>query len=76
MAEYYAELQETQYTAEIDAAVNIVDGRFQEVTVTPSGDAQIIEPDSGYTAFTRVLVNPIPQNWGLITWDGVGIRVS
>lgn len=76
MAEYFADLQENQYTAEISATVQMIDGRFEELTVTPSGEAQTIEPDSGYAAFSRVHVNPIPQNWGLITWNGATLTVS
>lgn len=85
MAEYFADLQENQYTADIQSdhydvdvgeTIQIVDGRFQDLTVTPTNELQIIEPDVGYTAFSRAIINPIPQNYGLITWNGSTLTVS
>ena len=44
-------------------------------TVTPSPEAQVLE--TGGLVLTRNLtVNPIPSNYGLITWDGSTITVS
>jgi hypothetical protein len=85
VTEYFAEIEETQYTAEIESdeyaaditeAVQIIDGRYQDIEVTATQEVQQIEPDAGYTGFSRVVVNPIPQNYGLITWNGAVLTVS
>lgn len=44
-------------------------------TVTPSRSTQILET-SGKTIDGNITVNPIPSNYGLITWDGSVITVS
>ena len=43
--------------------------------VTPSREQQIL-PTAGKTVTENIVVNPIPQNYGLITWDGGVLRVS
>lgn len=42
---------------------------------TPSPETQTIEIDQ-LTASQNITINPIPQNYGLISWNGLGIRVS
>ena len=42
---------------------------------TPSADTQTI-PTAGLLMNENIVVNPIPQNYGLISWNGLGIRVS
>ena len=49
---------------------------LQEKTVTPTQSTQIIEPDSGKDGLSKVTVNPIPSNYGLITWNGSSLTVS
>lgn len=44
-------------------------------TVTPSSTEQILETDSFYMA-GNITINPVPSNYGLITWDGSTITVS
>lgn len=51
-------------------------GVLTEVTVTPTGSVQIINPEAPNTGFSKVKVNPIPNNYGLITYNGVSLRVS
>ena len=46
-----------------------------EYTVTPSQEQQILETD-GLLMDGNVIVNPIPSNYGLITWDGSTLMVS
>ena len=46
-----------------------------EYAVTPSAEQQILET-AGKVLKENVVVEPIPQNYGLITWSGLGIRVS
>jgi len=43
--------------------------------VTPSAEIQTL-PTSGKLLTLDVVVNPIPSNYGLITWDGSTITVS
>lgn len=46
-----------------------------EYAVTPSADAQILETD-GKRMTGNITVNPIPRNYGLITWNGSFLTVS
>lgn len=48
----------------------------QGKTVVPSMEEQIIVPDAGYNALSKVIVEKIPQNYGLITYNGSWITVS
>lgn len=44
-------------------------------TFTPSAETQTIETRET-TVFENITINPIPSNYGLITWDGSTITVS
>ncbi len=44
-------------------------------TVTPSGETQTLAT-TGKTMLGDVTVNPIPSNYGLITWNGSVLTVS
>jgi hypothetical protein len=44
-------------------------------TITPSSTEQILETDRK-VVLGNIIVNPIPQNYGLITWNGSTITVS
>lgn len=44
-------------------------------TVTPSEERQTLET-AGCVLREDVIIEPIPSNYGLITWNGLGIRVS
>lgn len=46
-----------------------------EYAVTPGAEAQVLET-RGLRMTGNVIVNPIPQNYGLITWDGSTLTVS
>lgn len=46
-----------------------------ETTVTPSAETQTLET-SGLTLTRDITINPIPSNYGLITWDGNILTVS
>ena len=46
-----------------------------EYTYTPNGDTQTV-PISGKIARSDIVINPIPSNYGLITYNGVYITVS
>lgn len=42
---------------------------------TPTQDTQVLETADKSMAH-NVVINPIPSNYGLITWDGSKLRVS
>lgn len=44
-------------------------------SVTPSASAQIL-PTNGYRLTADITVDPIPSNYGLITWNGSTLTVS
>lgn len=62
--------------AEIETAITIVGGRFQDKAVIPSDEIQVISADPGYSALSSVTIDPIPSNYGRITWDGSVLTVS
>lgn len=43
--------------------------------VTPSGETQVLETNN-LRMTGNVTINPIPSNYGLITWNGAFITVS
>lgn len=49
---------------------------LQDVSVTPTQTTQTIQADEGYTGLGTVTVNPIPNNYGLITYDGSKLTIS
>lgn len=44
-------------------------------TIVPDEHAQIVQI-AGKTAVTNIRIEPIPQNWGKITWNGATLTVS
>lgn len=46
-----------------------------QMTVTPSQSTQTLST-SGYVMPGNVTVNPIPSDWGHITWNGSVLTVS
>lgn len=46
-----------------------------EYTVTPSGDRQTLDT-ANRTLNQVVVIEPIPSNYGLITWNGSTLMVS
>lgn len=46
-----------------------------EHTITPSNMAQVL-PVKGYSMRENIIVEPIPQNYGLITYNGFELTVS
>lgn len=49
---------------------------LQEKVVVPGAEEQIITADVGFCGLSSVKVGAIPQNYGLITYDGSSIIVS
>ena len=46
-----------------------------ETTVTPNLETQVLET-ANKVVFQNITVNPIPNNYGLITWNGAILTVS
>lgn len=44
-------------------------------TITPSSEPQVLDTDT-LILDDNITINPIPSNYGLITWDGTKITVS
>lgn len=44
-------------------------------TVTPSSVAQVL-PTEETVVLENIIINPIPSNYGLITWNGATLTVS
>lgn len=62
--------------AQMDAAVRSISPTLQSKTATPTESSQTIAADSGYDGLSQVTVNPIPTNYGLITYNGSSLMVS
>lgn len=55
--------------------VPVVDYYTGDYNITPTAQQQTI-PIIGKTARQNITVGPIPQNYGLITWNGSTLTVS
>lgn len=51
-------------------------GRLQEKEVTPGEEDMVITPDDGFTGISAITVRAVPNNYGLITWNGSFLTVS
>lgn len=51
-------------------------GSYQEKTVTPSSEQQIVTPDANFAAFSRVIVEAVPSEYGKVTYTGDEISVT
>ncbi len=67
--------EEESFTTSMDTVVEVMRG-LQDRTVTPTRGTQVITAEAGFNALRSVTVNPIPSNYGLITWDGSVLTVS
>ena len=43
--------------------------------VTPTEDTQVLQTN-GKAVLANIIVNPIPENYGLITWNSITLTVS
>ena len=46
-----------------------------ETTITPTTEEQVLATRNK-ALLSDIIIKAIPQNYGLITWDGLGIRIS
>ena len=66
-----------EHQLDIDAKIVIVQGESYtgSYTVTPNNQTQTLST-AGLVMTNNVTVNPIPSNYGLITWNGAVLTVS
>ena len=62
----------TAIQAAVRSGINTYQGAY---TFTPSQQTQTIEI-GGLQATKDITINPIPSNYGLITWNGATLTVS
>lgn len=79
--------QDESYTVNVDCdceldikigtAIQLIDNDTYdgEYEFVPTDQVQIIQI-SGLTATMDITIDPIPNNYGLITWDGSSLTVS
>lgn len=46
-----------------------------QTEITPSAETQVLQTQ-GELMLSNITINPIPSNYGLITWDGATLTVS
>lgn len=61
-----------EYVRVVNVTADEYDGPYD---ATPSSAAQTF-PTAGKLMVREFTVNPIPSNWGLITWNGSTLTVS
>ncbi len=61
-----------EFTAMRDLIYPAYEGPTQ---ITPSSEEQIL-PTAMKTTMENIVISPIPNNYGLITWDGSTLMVS
>lgn len=70
---------DTEVEAEADGSIiinKIVAEEFEGAyEYTPSGETQTI-PIAQKKAVRNITINPIPQNYGLVTWNGAFLHIS
>ena len=63
-------------TFHVDFGTTISEGEYQGAyEVTPTTQTQIL-PTENKTLSQNIIVKPIPNNYGLITWNGSTLTVS
>lgn len=62
--------------ADVGMTITIVSGHLEEMSATPSSETQVIVCDPGFDGISKVTIDPIPSNYGLVTYDGSIITVS
>lgn len=67
--------EEETFQTSMDTVVQVI-ANLEDITVTPASTRQIITADPGFNAIGSVVIEPIPSNYGLITWNGSVLTVS
>lgn len=63
-------------TVSIAASPSTAPAKLTNATVTPSQEAQVLQPPAGYAGFSTITVEPIPTNYGKIVYDGARILIE
>ena len=70
------DLKRTNLDMSVEKAVLVQGIKYQGAyVVTPSQERQVL-PTALKTLQEDVIINPIPKNYGLITYNGVSLTVS
>ena len=66
-----------EHGLDIDSKIVVVEGNpfIGPYTITPSDQTQTFQTVNQLMA-SNLVINPIPSNYGLITWDGSTLTVS
>ncbi len=74
---YDITLEASEYDFTMDTPIQIVQGDpyTGDYEVTPSSETQTLSTN-GLFMQADVIINPIPSNYGLITWNGSTLTVS
>ena len=68
--------EEYSLSPELNIVHRVVSDPYEgDYEITPSDEEQII-PILGKTATENIKINPIPSNYGLISWNGSTLTVS
>lgn len=51
-------------------------GRLEDVEVTPRTQDILVSPSPGYNGLASVLVKAIPNNYGLVTYNGITLTIT
>lgn len=67
----------TEQDGEVDVVTGISDrpAYTGPTEVTPTQETQVLYTESK-TVLSNIVINPIPSNYGLITWNGSTLTVS
>lgn len=49
---------------------------LQDKTIVPGAEEQTITADIGFGGLSSVTISPIPNNYGLVTWNGIYLKVE
>lgn len=74
---YNMDLNEPEIDFALAEAITLANGDAYEgdYEVTPSGSMQVLPSANRYLE-QNITINPIPNNYGLITWNGSTLTVS
>ena len=68
-------LNQPSLSGTVDTAGTTIPGYEGEYTVTPQAVEQILQTKDKLLT-DNIVINPIPSNYGLITWNGSTLTVS
>ena len=74
---WHAECSSPNYSVDVETGILNISGEPYQGSyeVTPTRETQTLQTASKVLA-QNVTINPIPSNYGLITWDGHTLTVS